>query len=171
MGDISGRMRPRIFRTRRGLAARVGAVPESQQPRPDGEAVLERLSETVFGATSNAYPTMPRDGCPDCVSNVRATRLPRCTPILVTPEASRSLSSARPVAIGTLRTVHATGWGRPDAAKDRLVAVAGAAPPGDFDLFRADIDEVIVIRLGPSSDHLIIGTWRAGSGLRVSRHY
>lgn len=57
------------------------------------------------------------------------------------------------------------------AAKDRLVAVAGTAPPGDFDLFRADIDEVIVIRLGPSSDHLIIGTWRAGSGLRVSRHY
>ncbi len=56
------------------------------------------------------------------------------------------------------------------AAKDRLVAVAGTAPPGDFELFRAEIDEVIVIRLGPSKDHLLVGTWTAAGGLVVTRH-
>lgn len=55
------------------------------------------------------------------------------------------------------------------AAKDRLVAVAGTAPPGDFDLFRADIDEVVVIRLAAGEDHLLIGRWTAASGLQIIR--
>ena len=55
------------------------------------------------------------------------------------------------------------------AAKERLVEVAGTAPPGDFDLFRAEVEEVVVIRLGSPADHLLIGTWRPGEELRVTK--
>ena len=47
--------------------------------------------------------------------------------------------------------------------------VAGTAPPGDFDLFRAEVEEVVVIRLGSPADHLLIGTWRPGEELRVTK--
>lgn len=55
-----------------------------------------------------------------------------------------------------------------DAAKAALVTAVGD-DPGPFDLFRAAIDEVIVIRLAPERDHLIIGTWTPSAGLRVTR--
>lgn len=55
------------------------------------------------------------------------------------------------------------------SAKDRVREVAGTAPPGDFDLFRVEIDELVVIRLGNPADHLLIGTWRAGGELQVRR--
>ncbi len=55
------------------------------------------------------------------------------------------------------------------AAKERLKVVTGSEPPGEFDLFRADVDEVVVIRLGDPPDHLLIGLWRPGQALQVIR--
>lgn len=55
-------------------------------------------------------------------------------------------------------------------AKERLTAAAGSAPPGDgdFDLFRVEVDEVVVIRLDDPPDQLLIGSWRPGGELRVT---
>ncbi len=44
------------------------------------------------------------------------------------------------------------------------------APPGPSHLFRADVTELVVVRLGDPADHLIIESWRVGRGLtRVRR--
>jgi hypothetical protein len=40
------------------------------------------------------------------------------------------------------------------------------APPEPSHLFRADIDEVVLTRLGDPADHLVIESWHAGRGLR-----
>jgi hypothetical protein len=43
-------------------------------------------------------------------------------------------------------------------------------PPGPFHLFRIDITELTVTRLGDPQDHLVIETWRVGEGVtRVER--
>jgi hypothetical protein len=43
-------------------------------------------------------------------------------------------------------------------------------PEGSFDLFRADITDVVVIRIGDPADHLVIESWREGRGYeRVER--
>jgi hypothetical protein len=43
-------------------------------------------------------------------------------------------------------------------------------PEGEFDLFRAEIEELVVVRIGEPADHLLIETWRAGRGYtRVER--
>jgi len=43
-------------------------------------------------------------------------------------------------------------------------------PPGSFDLFRVDVTELTVIRVGTPADHLVIDTWSATRGLnRVER--
>jgi len=39
------------------------------------------------------------------------------------------------------------------------------APPGPSHLFRADVTELVVVRLGDPADHLIIESWRVGRGL------
>ncbi len=45
-----------------------------------------------------------------------------------------------------------------------------ASHPGDFELFRVDITDVVVVRLSDDKDHLIIESWRPGRGLtRVER--
>jgi len=53
---------------------------------------------------------------------------------------------------------------------DRKAAVAGAsgggAPPGPYHLFRVDVTEVVVTRIGDPPDHLVIELWRQGEGLR-----
>jgi hypothetical protein len=43
-------------------------------------------------------------------------------------------------------------------------------PEEEFDLFRGDVEELVVIRIGEPADHLVIETWRAGRGYsRVER--
>ncbi len=52
---------------------------------------------------------------------------------------------------------------------ERIAAINGeGAPPGPSHLFRADIAELAVVRLGDPPDHLIIESWHAGRG--VERH-
>ena len=72
-------------------------------------------------------------------------------------------------------SVDPPGWtgdaklsGRAEEVTDpeRKVAIIGAdAPPGPSHLFRADIDEAVVVRLGDPADHLVIESWHAGRGV------
>ena len=52
----------------------------------------------------------------------------------------------------------------------RVAAVLGASgggePPGPARLFRADLSEVVLTRLGDPPDHLVIEWWHEGEGLR-----
>ena len=43
--------------------------------------------------------------------------------------------------------------------------VVDDAPPGPSHLFRADVIELVVVRLGDPADHLVIETWHAGRGV------
>ena len=53
---------------------------------------------------------------------------------------------------------------------ERKAAVAGASgggePSGPYHLFRVDVTEVVVTRVGDPPDHLVIQSWREGEGLR-----
>ena len=69
-----------------------------------------------------------------------------------------------------------TGRGVPvtDDEFDRFVAASssrgGSVPPGRFPLFRVDLAEVSLLRVGPGGDHLVIEWWRPGVGVnRVER--
>ena len=42
----------------------------------------------------------------------------------------------------------------------------GEPPPGPFHLFRADVKEVVLVRVGDPADHLVIESWHEGRGLR-----
>jgi hypothetical protein len=42
----------------------------------------------------------------------------------------------------------------------------GQAPPEEFHLFRIDINEVSIVRIGDPPDHLVIESWSAASGYR-----
>jgi hypothetical protein len=42
--------------------------------------------------------------------------------------------------------------------------VAGKAPPGPMHLFRCEIGELSVVRLGDPGDHLVIEAWHEGRG-------
>lgn len=56
------------------------------------------------------------------------------------------------------------------APKERFTGEQAQMPPGAFDLFRVDLTEVTVIRVGTPPDHLVIETWREGRGVsRVER--
>ena len=44
-------------------------------------------------------------------------------------------------------------------------AHGSGAPPGPFHLFRADIQEVVVVRVGDPADHIVVDSWHAGRGL------
>jgi hypothetical protein len=49
---------------------------------------------------------------------------------------------------------------------ERKAAIIGDdAPPGSSHLFRADITELVVVRIGDPADHLVIETWHAGRGI------
>jgi pyridoxamine 5'-phosphate oxidase-like protein len=52
--------------------------------------------------------------------------------------------------------------------KRAYVAAAGTAPPGDYHLYKTDITEVVVIRLGDPADHLVVRRWTPERGVRVS---
>jgi hypothetical protein len=53
-----------------------------------------------------------------------------------------------------------------------VAAVVGDnAPPGPLHLFRADVRELVLTRVGEPADHLLIESWHAGRGVRsVQRH-
>ncbi|MBD0281964.1 MAG: pyridoxamine 5'-phosphate oxidase family protein [Thermoleophilaceae bacterium] len=49
---------------------------------------------------------------------------------------------------------------------ERKAAIIGdEAPPGPAHLFRADITELVVTRLGDPPDHLVIESWHEGRGV------
>jgi hypothetical protein len=54
---------------------------------------------------------------------------------------------------------------------ERIAAINGPKAPADpSHLFRADIVELVVVRLGEPADHLVIEAWHAGRGVtRVER--
>jgi hypothetical protein len=53
---------------------------------------------------------------------------------------------------------------------ERKAAVEGASgggeQPGPYHLFRVDVTEVVLVRVGDPPDHLVIELWREGEGLR-----
>jgi pyridoxamine 5'-phosphate oxidase-like protein len=56
----------------------------------------------------------------------------------------------------------------PDWKGDAKVAgrMEEVASSGDFHSFRADITELVVVRLGEPADHIVIESWHAGRGYR-----
>ena len=47
----------------------------------------------------------------------------------------------------------------------KATIIGNDAPPGSFHLFRADVTELVVVRLAEPADHLVIETWHAGRGV------
>lgn len=45
----------------------------------------------------------------------------------------------------------------------------GELRPGSFHLFRVDVTEVVLTRVGDPPDHLVIDLWREGQGLRRTK--
>jgi hypothetical protein len=53
---------------------------------------------------------------------------------------------------------------------DRKDAMRGEDSSGeDFHLFRADVRELVVVRLGDPADHLVIESWHEGRGVTLRR--
>jgi hypothetical protein len=46
----------------------------------------------------------------------------------------------------------------------QVVAINEEKAPGRSHLFRADVTELVVVRLGDPADHLVIESWHAGRG-------
>jgi hypothetical protein len=56
-----------------------------------------------------------------------------------------------------------------DAAPEGSRSEAGAPPEGH--VFRVDVTEVMLLKVGHPADHLVIETWAAGRGVRrIERH-
>lgn len=53
-----------------------------------------------------------------------------------------------------------------EATRARFVEHQAQMPPGPFDLFRVDVVELTVIRVGDPPDHLVIETWHSGEAVR-----
>jgi hypothetical protein len=53
-----------------------------------------------------------------------------------------------------------------DPAEIASYVTAAGDPPGPFHLFRVDVSDVVLTRVGDPSDHLVIEFWREGAGLR-----
>jgi len=64
-----------------------------------------------------------------------------------------------------------SGWVEEVSDADvKDAVIKGEAPPGPNHLFRADVTEVSVVRLGQPADHLVIDAWHEGRGVtRVER--
>lgn len=69
-----------------------------------------------------------------------------------------------------------SGWdgdakvaGRAVEIDDPSVWAALGAPGGDGHLFRVDLAEATVVRLGEPADHLVIEHWRVGEGISRTR--
>lgn len=55
------------------------------------------------------------------------------------------------------------------AAHEHFVEAAGTAPPGaSFHLFRVDVDEIVVLRLGDPPDHIVARRWVPGADVVVT---
>ena len=52
-----------------------------------------------------------------------------------------------------------------DDDERKRAIVGGNAPPGPLHLFRCDVTELVVVRLGEPADHLVIDSWHEGRGL------
>ena len=61
--------------------------------------------------------------------------------------------------------------GRAELVEDpQRLASMGEGGDGSGDLFRIDVNEVVLTRVGTPPDHLVIETWREGRGLsRIER--
>ena len=62
--------------------------------------------------------------------------------------------------------------GRADEIEDeerKRAIVGGEGPPGPMHLFRCDVTELSVVRLGDPADHLLIQSWHEGRGLSELR--
>ena len=54
--------------------------------------------------------------------------------------------------------------------RDRFARAIDQEPPGGFELFRLDVQEVVHVHLGEPADHLVIESWHEGRGVeRVER--
>ena len=55
-----------------------------------------------------------------------------------------------------------------DQEQKRTVQAAsgGESPPGPFHLFRGEVTEVVLVRVGDPPDHLVVESWHEGRGLR-----
>ena len=56
-----------------------------------------------------------------------------------------------------------------DDDERRRAVVGDNAPPGPLHLFRCDVTELVVVRLGEPADHLVIDSWHEGRGLSSLR--
>lgn len=57
-----------------------------------------------------------------------------------------------------------------DDTKRQFVDGRPEIPPGPFHLFRVDVTDATLVRIGDPPDHLVIETWHEGSGIkRVQR--
>ncbi len=52
---------------------------------------------------------------------------------------------------------------------DTVARINEGAPGGRSHLFRLDVTEVVVVRLGDPADHLVIDSWHEGRGLSSIR--
>ena len=52
---------------------------------------------------------------------------------------------------------------------DTVARINEGAPGGQSHLFRLDVTEVVVVRLGDPADHLVIDSWHEGRGLSSIR--
>ena len=54
--------------------------------------------------------------------------------------------------------------------RDEFARALGQEPPGGFELFRIDVQEVVHVGLGEPADHLVVESWHEGRGVeRVVR--
>src|SRR4051794_1756541 len=54
-----------------------------------------------------------------------------------------------------------------EATKAAFRGTAEEVPPGDFELFRIDLTEAVVVRLSDERDHLLIDIWHPGRPVRT----
>jgi hypothetical protein len=43
----------------------------------------------------------------------------------------------------------------------------GEQPPGPFHLFRVDVQEIVLTRIGDPPDHLVVESWHEGRGTQL----
>src|SRR4051794_40681096 len=55
-----------------------------------------------------------------------------------------------------------------DAGKAAFRGAAEEVPPGDFELFRIDLTEAVVVRLSDGRDHLLVDVWHPGEPVRTA---
>src|SRR3954447_7029528 len=55
-----------------------------------------------------------------------------------------------------------------DAGKAAFRGAAEEVPEGDFELFRIDLTEAVVVRLSDARDHLLVDVWHPGEPVRTA---